>query len=424
MKKFFRLSKYKNTKKQKRFTHEDFFRRMKWLFSKSGVMALAFEHFLAMFPATILVPIMVNNAVGTTVIDMSLVLFTSGVGTILFIIISKGRIPAYLGSSFAYIGLTIYNLQEQMNDGVSPDLAYVYVGWSYIFGGILLILLSLIYRKKGIDKVLSFLLPTSVVGPAISLIGLELASTAIVDSGFDVSNGLVYAKAAITSIVTLFVIILFSLLRNRIMKNAAIIIGMICGYVAHLFMNGLPLVDGNTIDWITIPKFHIPLTILPPNLLGLLISVISATFIVYTENIGRTTVINRMINDESNQGSLFNSYSMKYFEKTLLSHGISTLATTLMGSVPNTIYAENIAVMGISRSDTKRKDPDKFVQNLIRPFSWFPYISCAYCHSFFFCRCFAVVFNQYSQINCWWNGIVFIWYHICSRYSTSGGGTY
>ena len=122
-------------------------RRAKWLFSNSGVLALGIEHFLAMVPATILVPIMVNNAIGETVIDMSLVLFTSGIGTILFTVFSKGRIPAYLGSSFAYIGLTIYLIESHVSPDVTPQMAYSYVGWSYIFSGALLSILSFLYKK-------------------------------------------------------------------------------------------------------------------------------------------------------------------------------------------------------------------------------------------------------------------------------------
>ena len=78
----------------KKIQREIFFRRLKWIFSKSGVLSLAFEHFLAMVPATILVPLLVNNSIGASVIDVSLVLFCSGLGTIIFTIISKGNIPA------------------------------------------------------------------------------------------------------------------------------------------------------------------------------------------------------------------------------------------------------------------------------------------------------------------------------------------
>ena len=359
-------------------THEDnidlLSRRFRWLFSKSGVVSLAFEHFLAMVPATLIVPILVNNTLQANIIDVSLVLFASGIGTIMFTILSQGKIPAYLGSSFAYIGLTIYLLKERGKELGSFESAYIYVGWAYIFSGVLLVLLSLLYKKRGIDKILTFLLPASVIGPAISLIGLELADTAVVDSGFDLSNGLVSPRSAIISIVTLFIIVLFSLIKHKVWKNAAIIIGMLAGYIVYLFIYGLPTIDFDEITWLQIPKFHIPLTIFPSNALGLLIAVVPATFIVFTENIGRVTVINRMINNDKYESTIFNAYSVKALMSGLFSHGIASVTVSFLGSVPNTIYAENIAVMGIHKTDIKREDPDSFIQKLVQPFSYVPYI--------------------------------------------------
>ncbi|MBR2634920.1 MAG: hypothetical protein IKD31_05020 [Clostridia bacterium] len=357
---------------------ETFCRRLSWVFSRSGMMALAFEHFLAMVPATILVPILVNNTIGENVIDMSLVLFSSGIGTLLFTLLSRGKIPVYVGSSFAYIGLTIYLIQIQTTEEVLPDQAYVYVGWAYLFSGLILVFLSFLYQKKGIDKILSFLLPASVVGPAISLIGLELADTAIVDSGFDVIEGMVDSDAALVAITTLVVIVLFSLIRHRVWKNAAIIAGMIVGYLVHILLHGFPELDPSAFRWLTVPRFHMPVFSVPENLFGLLVAVIPATFIVFTENIGRVTVVSRMTNEEKSETGLFNEKNIKSLQTGLFSHGVATVAAALMGSVPNTIYAENIAVMSIHKSDVKRNDPDPFIQSLINPFSPAPYIIAAF----------------------------------------------
>ena len=364
--------------KEKKLTFKDIIRRIKWLFGNSGVVALGFEHFLAMVPATILVPILVNNTVGENVVDMSLVLFTSGIGTICFTIFSRGKIPAYLGSSFAYIGLTIYLIESQVNDGIAPEMAYSYVGWAYIFSGVLLVCLSFLYKKANIDRLLAFILPASVVGPAISLIGLELADTAIVDSGFDVVNGMVDSNAALVSIITLFVIVLFSLIKSRIWKNGAIIVGMLVGYLVFLFTNGFPDMsfDVSEILKLTVPKFNLPLLYFPENWFRLIIAVIPATFIIFTENIGRVTVINRMINNDNEETGIFNPESIKQLHNGLFAHGMSTVAVTLMGSVPNTIYAENIAVMGIHDSEAKQ-DPDKVIRDLTRPFSTYPYVVAA-----------------------------------------------
>ena len=124
-------------------------RFLRWVFVKSGIISLSFEHFLAMIPATILVPLRINRGFGdeVVIVDMALVLLTSALGTILFTMITKGKIPAYLGSSFAYIALSIYLIKEQMNAGATREMAYTYVCWAYIFSGVVLGLLSFLYMK-------------------------------------------------------------------------------------------------------------------------------------------------------------------------------------------------------------------------------------------------------------------------------------
>lgn len=383
---------------------EIFARRCSWLFWKSGVMALALEHFLAMMPATILVPMIVNDAYGTMVIDMSLVLLTSGLGTILFVMFSKGKIPAYLGSSFAYIGLTVYLIQENIATGASPAMAYTYVGWAYAFSGILIVLLSFLYRIKGIERWMDFLFPATVVGPAISLIGLELADTAIVDAGFDLESGLADGSSAIVSISTLLVIIFFSLVYRKKFKNSAIITGVLVGSVLYFAINGFPNNVFSDVELLSLPKFHFPVTVIPPNLLGLFVSVIPATLIVFTENIGRITVIGRMIGDtetekksqgdetvqdevinyESGDDQIFTVNTVKKIYMSLFCHGVSMIACVLSGSVPNTIYAENIAVMSIHRTSVQRVErnkgyeDDSFIKELTSPYSYIPYIVAAF----------------------------------------------
>lgn len=372
-----------DSKRSKTICIDQCIRRLQWLFFRSGVIPLAFEHFLAMIPATILVPILVNNAFDTMIIDMSLVLFTSGLGTILFLLFSKGQIPAYLGSSFAYIGITMYIIEENLGENTSHAMAFSYVGWTYIISTVLLFLLSFLYRIHGIDRFLSWLLPATVVGPAISLIGLELADTAVVDSGFDIEEGLVDSKAAIVAFITLGVIILFSLLHHKILKNAAIIVGVVSGCIASFVINGFPsgsMADINLLESAKL-NFSCPLSIVPPSLssfFSLAIAAVPATLIVFTENIGRVTVIGRMTSlNEDDDGGIFNKNTVKKLGTSLFSYGIASFAAVVCGSVPNTIYAENIAVMSIHKTQIKRKDPDKFINDCVSPFSIIPYIIAA-----------------------------------------------
>lgn len=373
-------------------------RRMRWIFSHSGILTLAFEHFLAMIPATILVPIMVNNTIGATVVDMSLVLLTSGLGTIAFSLISgrfetvtsddgknhkvfKG-IPAYLSSSFAYIGITIYLIELQMNEGVQPGAAFAYVGCAYFFSGLLLAGMSVIYKFKSVEKFFTKGLPPSVIGPAISLIGLELADTAVADAGVNAAEKTIDIRALIVALVTLSVIILFSLLKKKFVKNAAIIIGMLVGYITYIVINGKSFLnlgefDWNTVDFFILPKLNLPLIQGLVNfsaLPRLFISIIPATLIVFTENIGRITVINRMQINADSDTEMYNGNAMEVMRKSIVAHGLSSAFVTAIGSIPNTIYAENIAVMSINKTDEERKEPDRFIKNYIMdPFSVLPY---------------------------------------------------
>ncbi len=410
---------------------ERFMRVLRWIFVKSGIISLSFEHFLAMIPATILVPLRINRGFGddVVIVDMSLVLLTSALGTVLFAIITKGKIPAYLGSSFAYIALSIYLIKEQMNAGATREMAYTYVCWAYIFSGAVLGLLSLLYMKKGIERILSFLMPATVIGPAISLIGLELADTAVVDSGFDIEDGLVDSKAAIVAIVTLVVIVVFSLFRHRFFKNAAIIVGMAVGCMVSFSINGFPNQYFENVEWFIKPQWQLPL-FSPPDLktlVGLFVAVLPATFIVFTENIGRFTVISRMtrdeaeieakflegkkevsaealevipeeketfaetalinldendscdevIDDDTGENDIFTENSVKEMRASVGAHGIATFVAGFLGSVPNTIYAENIAVMSIHRRDVKRDEPDSEIKKFTFPVSFWPYVIAA-----------------------------------------------
>jgi uracil permease len=355
-------------------------RRFRWIF-KSGVLTLGAEHFLAMFPATILVPLLINNKFNASIIDIALALFTSGIGTIAFLILSKGKIPVYVGSSFAFIGLTMYLIASQTSQSVTPQMAYAYIGWAYAFSGAFLIILSLIYQIKGIAKFLSFILPASVVGPAISLIGLELADTAIADSGFSLT-GVANSNFAIISISTLIVIVLMSITRHKFLKNAAIVVGMVFGYIIATLLHVAPDWSSLQFDIIKPPLFSSPFTQVPPNLVGLFISVIPATLIIFTENIGRITVVSRMTNGGSENQPIFNMNSVSVLKTSVFGHGTATLLAAVFGSVPNTIYAENIAVMGIHSTDIYEQqrlndEKDSFIKSLCEPFSYIPFLIAA-----------------------------------------------
>lgn len=354
-------------------------RRLQWLGVRSGVIPLACEHFLAMIPATILVPVLVNNSFNTTIIDVSLVLLTSGIGTLLFLLLSKGKIPAYFGSSFAYIGVTVHIIETNLDNGMSYVTAFSYVSFMYIFSALLLFLLSFLYRIHGIKRVFSWVFPATVIGPAISLIGLEFADTAVTDSGFDIEKGLVDEKSALIAMVTLFSIIFFSMAKKNSVRNAAIIFGVIVGCVWTYVIGGFREEIENEINLFefSIPSLFSPFRTSFPSLstlLSLSLAAVPPTLIVFSENIGRVTIIDKMMNlNNKNDDSFFSEDTVKTLGMTLRSHALSSVVVTMLGSVPNTMYAENIAVMNIHRPQIKRKDPDRFINGLVAPWSIVPY---------------------------------------------------
>jgi len=370
---------------------------------------LGLEHFLAMFPATVLVPLVINNSVNADVIDTSLVLFTSGIGTIIFLVITpwllniiykkyfgeatSPTIPAYLGSSFAYIGLTIYLLDIFKNVNINPHLAYSYVVWSYLFSGIFIMILSCLFVLKKAKYLFSYFMPTAVMGPAISLIGLDLAESAMKDAGFiynsEAITDIIYLNGVYPKIVagiTLGVIIFATLLRRKVLKNVAIVFGVAIGFFfawifsSHFCGNEISLVVFKA-NVLSIPRFNLLEFEMPPNLFQLIIVMIPATLVVYTENIGRVTVISRMT-DNNNEKAIFSDKNIPKFRIATLLHGFVLSISAMFGSVPNTLYAENIAVMGTNVGDKEEEDrykkyPDSFAKKVHSRFSRAPYFIAA-----------------------------------------------
>lgn len=355
-------------------------RRITHLF-RSGVLYTGVDHFLAMFPATVLVPILIKNKFDLQIIDISLVLLASGVGTLLFLLLTRGKIPAYLGSSFAYIGLTSYLISNiAAENNIEPPHAYMYLMWGYLFAAILLFIFSFAYRFEKTIGLMNLLFPSSVIGPAISLIGLELASVAAIDAGFSLPKNDPNKFASMTiAFTTLGVIILASITRRSFLKNASIIIGFAAGYVVSLYFDfGKPINFSNVPTW-SIPQITLPnhLDLFPKNLGQLFLAVIPATVVLFAEHISRITVINRMQMIYNSPQDSIGSFK-DIVQISLRGHAASVATSAIIGSVPTTIYAENIAVMSINSADSKKRegihDTDPFITNLYNPLYFIPLV--------------------------------------------------
>lgn len=250
---------------------------------KPGLLVgLSFQHLFAMFGATVLVPILVG-------IDPAIALFSSGLGTLAHLTVTKYKIPAYMGSSFAYIAA----MQMLMKtDGIAA------VAQGAMAGGLVYLLVALIVKFAGnawIDKVL----PPIVVGPIIIVIGLSLASTAVSDA--TMIDGKYSGTSLLISMVTLFAVILFNMYGKKIIGVIPILLGLIVGY---LFSLVLGLVTGQEIihfasvasaKWFQIPSFDIPFVNYDFKLYpSAILTMAPIAFVTMTEHFGHVMVLNSL----------------------------------------------------------------------------------------------------------------------------------
>jgi len=348
-------------------------RRMKHLY-KSGCFAIGMDHFLVMFPSALLVAKLSSVSLSDPVISLSTILFTSGAGTLLFLLVTKGKIPFFPGPSFAHIGLTSYLIMTMTETGTLEDTR-AFIQWGYTFSGILLLVIAFLYRSGKAKRAIHFLFPDVIMGPAISLIGLELASLAAADAGISEGN-----RTEITiALITLGTIILAALLKRRFLKNASILIGVLVGCCAAWLMGIFDIGTAwQTQGVVSPPRLHLVFESVPDNLGGLFFLIIPPTVVAFMESIGRITVLEGMFEREVPAEGKVSSV----FFKALSGHAVSHLFSVMLGSAPNAIYAENLAIMNINslnRSSKKmrQKDKDIVVRHSYDCYSIYPYILAA-----------------------------------------------
>lgn len=291
---------------------------------------LALQHVFAMFGATILVPILVNSTVGETVLTIPVALVTSGIGTLIYILCTKGRSPVYLGSSFAFITPIAVGA---IKAGVGGALTGV------MLVGIIYVIVAIIICIIGKDW-LSKILPPIVIGPMIMIIGLGLAPTAISEIGIssDILN-LDY-KSIIVAVFTFIVTAVVMLNGKGFLKVIPFLIGIISGYILSVILG---LVDFTPIleaSFFSIPDFILPFVSYTPNL-GAAMVIAPIALVTIAEHIGDHTALSTIIGKDLIKNPGLN--------RTLLGDGIATFAAGLLGGPANTTYGENTSVVGMTK---------------------------------------------------------------------------
>ena len=290
---------------------------------------LGIQHLFAMFGATILVPALTGLSVSTT-------LLFAGIGTLLFHFISKMQVPAFLGSSFAFIGGYLSVKQLGMEQGMSETLALDYACIGVMCAGMCYFIMAALIKAFGSQKVLKFF-PPVVTGPMVIAIGLTLSGSAIQNC---TSNWFL-------AIVAIVVVILSSIWGKGIIKIVPILLGVIASYALAAAMGEVDFSSVNDAAWIGLP-FSRETSVLAVTddfngsfLLSSIIAIVPIAFATIMEHIGDMCAISSTVGRDFR--------AKPGLHRTLIGDGLATALASIFGAPANTTYGENTGVLNLTR---------------------------------------------------------------------------
>ncbi|HWK23931.1 MAG TPA: solute carrier family 23 protein [Ureibacillus sp.] len=301
--------------------------------SGGQLITLSFQHMFAMFGSTILVPQLVG-------LSPAIALLTSGIATIIFLLITQFKVPAYLGSSFAFISpiISVAGLNEA---GVAINPGNAMIGAMAV--GIVYAIVSLIIWKTGY-RWLMRLLPPIVVAPVIIVIGLGLAGTAV-DMAMNITvdnvkqySGLHFSAA----LVTLFAAIIFNVYFKNILSAMPILLGIVVGYIYSCIIGIVDFTPVKEATWFALPEFLIPGVDYEFKVTStILFAMVPIVIVTISEHIGHQLVLGKVVNR--------NYIKDPGLHRSLLGDGLGTFVSSLIGGPPKTTYGENIGVLAITK---------------------------------------------------------------------------
>ena len=281
------------------------------------LIPLSIQHMFAMFGASVLVPFVFG-------INPAIVLFMNGLGTLLFILITKGRAPAYLGSSFAFLapaGIVI------------SKWGYDYALGCFVAVGFCGCILALIIYKFGSEWI-NVVLPPAAMGPVVALIGLELAGTAASNAGL--KDEVLLPANIIAFLVTLLTAVIGSVVFRGFLSVIPILIAIIAGYVASLACGIVDFSEVAAAPLFALPNFQTPKF----NMQAIAI-VLPVLLVITSEHIGHQIVTSKIVGRD-----LLKDPGL---HRSLFADNFSTMISGFIGSVPTTTYGENIGVMAMTK---------------------------------------------------------------------------
>ena len=286
-------------------------------------IGLSLQHMFSMFGSTVLVPILVG-------LNPGIALFSSGVGTLMYLLITRHKIPAYMGSSFSFIVPMMALMKSTGYPGIAQGT--IVVGCVYL-------IVSLIVSRFGsawIDRIL----PPIVVGPIVMVIGLSLAATAAKDATM---NGSTYdIKYFIVAMLTLLITIIFNMFFKGFLGLIPILLGIVGGYIIACLFGIVKFSGVMSAHWFSLPAFQIPFVNYHPQFYwGAILSMAPIAFVTMTEHMGHIMVLNELTDR--------NYFKDPGLNHTLAGDGTASIIAGFVGGPPVTSYGENIGVLAITR---------------------------------------------------------------------------
>lgn len=284
---------------------------------------LSIQHVFAMFGATVLVPIL-------TGLPISVALFASGLGTLIYIFFTKAKVPVYLGSSFAYIAAVNIAKDAMGGDISAAQTGLILVGLVYVAAALAIKAFGKAWIKK--------LLPPVIIGPMIIIIGLGLAAVAVGSAGFTTGGDL---KVQLAAIATLLITIFAMVKAKGFFKLIPFMIGIVGGYIVAV---ALGLVDFSSITnaaWIAAPNFQLPYVNYNFYFGPETWAIVPIAIVTMSEHIGDHTVLGKICDKDFLEDP--------GLDNTLIGDGVATAVSALIGGPANTTYGENTAVVGMTK---------------------------------------------------------------------------
>lgn len=328
-------------------------REVKHALMKSGNLVMGIEHFLVAFPSILLMArLMRENHLESN--GISLILMCTGACNILFVLITKFRIPIFFGPSFAFIGFTSFIMLTGQENGESN------IFWGRFLVAVFFAIFTVLYKFADGRKYIKLALPDALVGPLISLVGIDLLNVAIKDAAY--VNEEFNKESAYLALFTLAVIIVAAVLKHKFIRNASILIGVVIGFLYALLFTDKVNFSYETTKMIALSRPHYPANVFDFGNVEwgkIAVAVLPAVIIIFSENITKVTLLEEMFMQDKDKNKDKDEEYKKFlkglYSNSAIGQAVGCLISFVMYSVPMAVYSENIALLSVHNIEDYEK---------------------------------------------------------------------